>query len=247
MHRAAVRDLEQLRPLRRVERALEPDHPLDPVDLALARLAVGAVGGVDLVVLQLDLDALERQALQVGVEPHRHRGAAAERGEQQVVGRRPGVEAAGRDRLVGAQHVAAGRDELRELAFPRLAHDDLARDRVRRGGSGATEKALRPRGDHVAGIGCVLAAREQVVGGVERDEALRVPSAAWKMRVALSIVTVSSRGECMTRSALPRSRSVSSGRWPREIVEQLLGGSGTSVHRGRPRPRRSARSRRASG
>ena len=70
--------------------------------------------------------------------------------------------------------MAPGRDELRELAFPRLAHDDLARDRVRRGGSGATEKALRPRRDHVAGIGCVLAAREQVVGGVERDEALRV-------------------------------------------------------------------------
>ena len=67
MHRAAVRDLEQLRPLRLVERALEADHPLDAVDLALARLAVGAVGGVDLVVLQLDLDALERQALQVGV------------------------------------------------------------------------------------------------------------------------------------------------------------------------------------
>ena len=57
VHRALVGDLEQPLPLRLVERALEREHALDPVDPAFPRLALGAVGGVHLVVLELDADA----------------------------------------------------------------------------------------------------------------------------------------------------------------------------------------------
>jgi hypothetical protein len=39
-------------------------------------------------------DALERPLLAVGVHPNRHRGAGAERAEQELVGRRAGAAAA---------------------------------------------------------------------------------------------------------------------------------------------------------
>ena len=74
--------------LLRVELSFEGDQSFDAVDLSLAGLAFGAIRGVDLVVLQLDADALERDALEIGVRPEGHRSAGAERraGEERRYG-----------------------------------------------------------------------------------------------------------------------------------------------------------------
>ena len=79
MHRALVGDLHQALVLIGVECAFNFDHPVDLVDLAFAGFAFGAILGVDLVVLQRHGDAIDGQRLEIGVHPHRHRGAGAER------------------------------------------------------------------------------------------------------------------------------------------------------------------------
>src|SRR5687768_6611404 len=50
VHRALVRDLQELRPLLAVQRPLELDRSLDAIDLADLRLALGTVLGVHLLV-----------------------------------------------------------------------------------------------------------------------------------------------------------------------------------------------------
>jgi len=64
-----------------IEIALERDRPLDTVDHALFGFALGAIGGVDLVVVEPHHGLLEWQLLAIGIEPQRHRGARAEPGE----------------------------------------------------------------------------------------------------------------------------------------------------------------------
>ena len=89
VHRALVRDLQQLRrcvkssaPSSRITRSIRSTLP--------SRVSHSAQSAAWILsCLQLDRDPLERHPLQVGVEAHRHRRARAERGEQQVVGRRP--------------------------------------------------------------------------------------------------------------------------------------------------------------
>src|SRR3546814_10621853 len=61
------------------------DDPLDAVDLAFLRLAGCAVLGVNLPVRKGDPRPLEREALALGVEPEGHRGAGAERRQQEIV------------------------------------------------------------------------------------------------------------------------------------------------------------------
>src|ERR1700688_2137317 len=85
MHRALVCDLEQLRPRDVVEWSLQTDDPLDPVDATFPGLALGAVGGVDFLVPQVDSYALERKLLGIGVRANRHRRARAERRGQKIV------------------------------------------------------------------------------------------------------------------------------------------------------------------
>src|SRR5262249_12323857 len=75
VHRALVCDLHQPLALVGVERAFHGDHAIDLVQHALLRLALLAVLCVDLAVLQRDGDAIERQRLAIGIEPHGHGGA----------------------------------------------------------------------------------------------------------------------------------------------------------------------------
>jgi hypothetical protein len=84
VHRPSVGDLEEARALRVIERTLERDELADLVAPALARLAVGAVGRVDLAVVERDGHRPERPAVALGVEAHRHRRAGAEARQQEV-------------------------------------------------------------------------------------------------------------------------------------------------------------------
>src|SRR5258708_27332794 len=67
--RALVGDLQQARPLAGIERAFEPDCPLDAVDHPVLALAGRAVGGVNPAMAEPDRDPVERQRLAPGIEP----------------------------------------------------------------------------------------------------------------------------------------------------------------------------------
>ena len=69
-----------------IECAGKLDDSRDLIELALFRLAVLAVLGVDLIVAQAHRHPLERQAFALGIHPDRHRGTGAEAGKQVVIG-----------------------------------------------------------------------------------------------------------------------------------------------------------------
>src|SRR5207253_2167549 len=75
-----------------------------------------------------------RQRFTVGIKPHRHRGAGAEPGEQEIIGARTGVLATGRHGLISQHLVRTDRHGLLELAVAGFLHHDLARCLTWRGG-----------------------------------------------------------------------------------------------------------------
>src|SRR4051794_2269878 len=109
MNRATIGDVHQPFPLRLVEFADQLDIAVNVVDPSLCGLALRAVFGVNTRVSQRHSNPLEWPAPAVGVHPHGHRGACAERGEEQIVGCRSGV-VANRTWLVGDQLVVSGGD-----------------------------------------------------------------------------------------------------------------------------------------
>src|SRR5690349_19881952 len=125
VHRALVGDLPQSGALLGVQRAVEDQLDLDPVDAPLARLALGAIRRVDLGMRQADLDRGERPLLPSRIQRDRHRGSGSQRDEQIVVGRRAGVGPARRQWLVRRQPVPIDRHLLGEAAG-RPPHDQLA-------------------------------------------------------------------------------------------------------------------------
>lgn len=114
VHRAGVGDGQEPGALLGGERAGELDVALDAGDQAHAGVAVGAIFGMDARVAKADADGGERHLLARRIQLECHRGASAEGGEKQGVGVGAGIGAAGGDRLVGQQAVAAGPDVLRE-------------------------------------------------------------------------------------------------------------------------------------
>jgi hypothetical protein len=106
----------------------------------------------------------------LGVKAKGHRRARAERGAKEIIGIRTGIESADRDRLVGTQPVASRVDVLRELAVSGL-DDANARHALLPGG---LDVARHPRREDFGGVSGVLLFRQQVIGVVERNEALRV-------------------------------------------------------------------------
>ncbi len=81
---------------------------------------------MDLGVAEPDRDPVEPQRLALGIEPQRHRGAGAERRQQEIVWIGTAVGTAGIDRLIGQEAVRAGRDLLLKPPLPGLAHDHHA-------------------------------------------------------------------------------------------------------------------------
>src|SRR4029453_15967174 len=123
----AVSDLEQPLALRGVERTFQHDLPIYLIDLALLGLAVGAVLGVDLVVLQPDPDLLQWPVLLAGIHAQGHGRAGAEAGGQRVVGAGPGIGAAAGGRVVGPQHMRSNAHGLGEWPDIAVFDDHHAR------------------------------------------------------------------------------------------------------------------------
>ena len=101
MHRTFVRDFHQPLALLGIERAFHRNHAIDLIEHAFAGFAFRTVFRVDLAVLQRHGDAIERQRLALGIEPHGHGCAGAKRGQQEIVRCEPRVLAACGNRLVG--------------------------------------------------------------------------------------------------------------------------------------------------
>ncbi len=72
MHGALVGDLHQLLALLVVKRALQRDESLDAVDLAHLGVAGLAILRVNLAVRESHRDIVERDFLEVGIEPDGH-------------------------------------------------------------------------------------------------------------------------------------------------------------------------------
>src|SRR5260370_26452547 len=112
MHRAAVRNLHQPFTLALIQRTVDLDFPADLVDEAYLRLAIGAVFGMDPAMVERYPHPFERPTFALGIQTQRHGGAGAKRRQQQVVRVGSGAEAAGGNRLIGEEAVAAGVDLL---------------------------------------------------------------------------------------------------------------------------------------
>src|SRR5260370_20995035 len=119
---AQLGELEKPVALLVVEGSRQLDFAVDGIEFALLRLAVCAVGRVNSRVPQVDGDALERQLLPVGVEPHRHRRTGAEPSEEIIVGRRTGIRAADLYRFVRPKAVASNGDLLGKAGSPAANH-----------------------------------------------------------------------------------------------------------------------------
>ena len=174
MDGALVGDLEEARTLFVIKVSLEGDHAINVVDHPFLCLAFGTIGGVNSPVPQPDRGPGQRQALAIGVKPHRHRRAGTERSQEKIVGARPAVEPARRFRVVGEQPVPAGDDFLLKQSASCLAHHDFSglavADRLSVGGD--VQIALGPEGDQARDVGGIAVPVDEMIGAGERNEAL---------------------------------------------------------------------------
>ena len=177
MHRTFVRDLHQLAALPGVERTFHADDPIDLVEHPGFGFTLRAVFGVDLAVLQRHRDPLQRQRFALGIQAHGHRCAGAEAGQHEIIRPKPGVLAAGRNRLIGQQMVWPHRDGLLEFAVAGLTNHHAARRLSSVGnllGRDRIEVARGPRGDDVGDVGGIASLGQQVIRARQRHEALGV-------------------------------------------------------------------------
>lgn len=72
MDRAFIRNFQNFFPLFRTQSAAEGNLPGDSIDSVGPGLAVLAIGSMNLVVFQLDPDALQGDSLVVGIHTYRH-------------------------------------------------------------------------------------------------------------------------------------------------------------------------------
>jgi hypothetical protein len=114
MDRTLVRNLQQSQFLHIGQRPREMNVPLDAVEHAFPGLAIGAIGGVNFRVPQLDGDVFERPGFSPSVHRHSHRSTRAERGKQQIVRRWPCIRAPHGNRLVRVKPVRPRVNLLRE-------------------------------------------------------------------------------------------------------------------------------------
>src|SRR5918996_5146336 len=173
--RTAFGDLQKAPALFVVERSLQLDLALDAVDLALLRLTVLTLLGVDPAVPETHDHPLERPALALDIHAQGHGAAAAEAREQIVIGARAGIIAADARGLVGAQHMAARAHDLGKASRASLGDLDRALGRAAFGLCALGEITARPGDQDLGHIARVLAPAQEMVGIIKRDEALGVP------------------------------------------------------------------------
>lgn len=114
MNRTFVRNLQQPGSLPIGQRPREADVPLNAVEHAFPRFAIGAIRGVDFRVTQMNRDFFERPGFAPGVHRHGHGSARTQSGEQKVVGSRPSVRAACGRGFVRTKKMRARVNLLRE-------------------------------------------------------------------------------------------------------------------------------------
>src|SRR5437016_12065086 len=112
LDRAPFGNFGQAQALFRVEWAKKHDVFGDLVEKAVAGFAIGAVLGVDALVLERHFDALQRPAFALRIEPHGHRGARAKGREQELIRVRPSIRATRGNRLVREEAMVADLDAL---------------------------------------------------------------------------------------------------------------------------------------
>ena len=174
MHRAFVGDVQEARPLLVIDFAFDRQPALDAVEAPALGLAVRTVLGVDLVVGQGDGNPRQGPAFALRIETQSHGGAGAEPSQHQIIGARSAVVAADGDRLVGPELMAPGGNPLGKLALPGLLDHHRSRGGLQGLLFGQAQIAARPTRQHLGHIGRVLVPGQQVIGIVERNEALRV-------------------------------------------------------------------------
>ena len=124
VYRAARRDGEEAAALLGSEVAVQRDDPLDSVETRVGVIGVVAIGGVDVLVVQVDANVRQGPALAACVGHQRHRRAGAERRRQEVVRTGSTVQPAIALRFIGKQSVSPGFDNLLEAAFSRRTDED---------------------------------------------------------------------------------------------------------------------------
>ena len=112
MNRALARNLEQPLLLFRVELSHQVNVALNSVDLAFPSFAVLTIRGVALRMTKIHGHTFKRPLLRSRVHGHGHRRAGTERGEKQIIGRRPGIFPADLDWFVRGQPMWTGNDLL---------------------------------------------------------------------------------------------------------------------------------------
>jgi hypothetical protein len=133
MDRAALGDLHDALLLVGGQRSSELDSPLYTVEIPFFRFAFGAIHGVNPVVTQVDGDLIESPSLPSRIQRDRHRRSRAQRRNQQLIRRGPGIPAAKLNRLVAGQVVRARRHHLGQFGCDAAnGYDGLASDWISR-------------------------------------------------------------------------------------------------------------------
>ena len=128
VHRAFIRDRKKLLPRRLIEIAIQPDHALEMIDpRVLPFRALLAVVDVPLAVPDENLNALERELLEIRVEAQGHRCACPKRSREEIVGAGPCIRAALGLGFVNVKPMLPDAHILLKLAVPRLPDRDDAR------------------------------------------------------------------------------------------------------------------------
>jgi len=124
MDGALLCDLEQLISLCFVQYSDQFDAAQNAIDLRLRVFTVDTVIGVHSFMPKPHDDLVECPFFPSREYIDCHRGATAERHQEQLVGARPGIASAGRDGLVGTQRVPPVEQSLLEGAGASRRHDD---------------------------------------------------------------------------------------------------------------------------
>jgi hypothetical protein len=114
MDGALVSNFQQFGSLLVRQRPAKVNIAFDTVEHAFFGFAFGAIGGVDFRVSQMDRHFLERPSFAASVHRHGHRCTCTQSGEQQIVGRRSRIGAAGRYGFIRMETMRARVNFLRE-------------------------------------------------------------------------------------------------------------------------------------
>ena len=167
---------------------MELDLPFELIDLPDGILPLFPyIFSVDFCMTDPDDDTGDRPFLAVGVHPEGDRGAGGEGCGKEVVGGGAGIRSTERLRFIGKEGMAAGK-EFGPISLGSRPRNDpvVVRSLVNLARLGRhLHVPLGPCSDHRPGILRIVRVAQQMVGSVERYEALRMPGPAVELRSIL--------------------------------------------------------------